>query len=103
MARRLRVPAGKHREFFDIGLQQRIADVEVFAYQQVEEAGDVGRPNSSGSDGCATSPSTSSTVLSNSIAMLMARLSATNVLPSPCSALVTSTRLPLRIRVRDWP
>ena len=37
----------------------------------------------SGNVGCATSPSTSSTVVSTSIAMLIARLIAVNVLPSP--------------------
>jgi hypothetical protein len=56
--------------------------------------GAFGIPSNLGSSGCATSPSTSSTVLSISIAMLIARLSAVNVLPSPGKALVTMTRLP---------
>jgi hypothetical protein len=40
-------------------------------------------------------------VLSNSIATLMARLIAVNVLPSAGSALVTMTRLPFRIGAGD--
>jgi hypothetical protein len=51
-----------------------------------------GRPRISRSTGLATSASTSSTVLSSSIAMLIARLSAVKLLPSPATALVTMTR-----------
>ena len=60
-------------------------------------------PRTSGSDGCATSPSTSMTVLSTSIAMLMARLAATNVLPSPGIALVTDDEIAVADRCPPRP
>ncbi len=60
-------------------------------------------PKTSGNEGRATSPSTSNTVVSNSMAMLSARFAAVKVLPSPGSELVTMTKLPLRIVAPDRP
>ena len=51
------------------------------------------RPSVRSTEGRATSASTSKTVWSSSIAMLMARLIAVKVLPSPGNALVTMIRL----------
>ena len=56
-----------------------------------------GRPNTRNTEGRATSASTSITVLSSSAAMLIARLMAVKLLPSPGSELVTMIRLPFVI------
>ena len=53
-----------------------------------------GKPKTRNTDGRATSASTSITVLSNSVAMLSAKLMAVKLLPSPATALVTMIRLP---------
>ena len=52
-------------------------------------------PSMRGSEGRATSASIRITLWSRSAAMLMARLTAQKLLPSPGKALVTMTRLPL--------
>ena len=75
-------------------LQQHTAQVDRILDQHIEQARRAGRPSIRGSDGRATSASTSSTVWSSSIAMLIARLIAVKLLPSPGSALVTMIRLP---------
>src|SRR5512146_1368795 len=60
-------------------------------------------PRNLGTDGATTSASTSRTVLSTSMAMLIARLSATKVFPSPGNALVTMMRLPFARGAPDFP
>src|SRR5438034_1786378 len=61
------------------------------------------KPSMRGTDGRATSASISITVLSSSAAMLIARLIAVKLLPSPASALVTMIRLPCLRMVAPLP
>ena len=61
------------------------------------------RPSSGSSAGLATSPSTRRTRLSSSIAMLIARLAAVKVFPSPGNALAIMIMLPRSTRTADLP
>ena len=100
----VREPAGRTVSLSMLVLTSASAtSISVIRQADREAPATRGTPSRSGNDGCATSPSTSSTVLSTSIATLMARLSAVNVLPSPGNALVTMTSVPLRMRAPDLP
>jgi hypothetical protein len=78
--------AGQHGHLLYIRAQQHITQIQVFMQQHVKQALAGGKPKYLSTVGLATSASTSKTVLSISMAMLIARLIAVNVLPSPGQA-----------------
>ena len=98
----------KQGELLDVRPQDDLGESQTRIGQHVEQPARLAEAAAFAiSDGFATSASTSSTLLSSSIAMLMARFNAQKLFPSPARALVTisklarfgaDARLPLHVR-----
>ena len=102
VARGCAVPLGK---MVSLSMLVRSSTLEISAESSSTSSNPrlEGRPSIGRIEGRATSASTSMTVWSSSAAMLMARLSAVKLLPSPATALVTMMRLPCVIAAVPFP
>ena len=97
VARSCGVPLGKMLSLSMLVLSSIDDKSSEPATRRSSKPGPGGKPSTRRTEGRATSASTSITVLSSSAAILIAKLIAVKLLPSPGTELVTMIRLPLSI------